>query len=131
MRDWKGTLGRLVIVAVAAVLIGGGMAPPAEARQQRPEAEYANAFIGMCIKDGGDPVVWTYDDGSVIVSCVGLLPGGGTWVCRFRGNSQTCFSKITPAGDLTVPEPSEQALAPAAEESAPVSPSAVTAAADS
>lgn len=116
-----------MILALAAILIGGGLAAPAEARQQHPEAEAANAFIALCFKDGGDPVVWTYDDGSVIVSCVGLLPGGGTFVCKYVGQSSFCFSKVTPAGDLTVPEPGEHALAPAAEEPAPVGSPTVTA----
>lgn len=128
MRKLIGTLGRIVLVAVAAVLIGGSLAAPAEARQ-RPEATEANGFIDFCFSSGGDPIVTTYDDGQVIVACTNL-PGTGTYVCSFVGTTRDCWIKAAPAPGSTLPtlDPNDlSTFEPVAAEPAPVSPPVATA----
>lgn len=126
MRSVIGTLGRITMVAVAAILIGGYLAPSVEARQ-RPEATAANEFIDFCFGSGGDPDVLTYPDGQVIVICSGL-PGTGDYVCSFVGMTRDCWIRDapTPGGNLPVLEPGDLSNF----EPAPMSPSAAAAPAD-
>lgn len=76
-------------------LIGGGLYALVQLRvgaptgaRQRPAAQGANEFIDFCFRSGGDPTVFTGDDGSVIVVCRGL--NGHTYTCVFEGTSHSC-----------------------------------------
>lgn len=126
MRGLIGMLGRVVMVAVAAILIGGNLATPVEARQ-RPEATAANEFIDFCFGSGGDPSVFTYPDGQVVVVCSGL-PGSGDYVCSFVGTTRDCWIKGAPAGNLPTLDPGNlPTFEQVADEPAPVSPPAAAA----
>jgi hypothetical protein len=84
-------LGRMMMVAVAVLLISGYSVAPVAA-EQRPEAKEANDFVDFCYQSGGDPTIFTYPDNSIIVVCADL-PGGGDFVCEFVGNSRFCYVK--------------------------------------
>jgi hypothetical protein len=130
MRGLSGAFGRLLLVAVAAILIGGSSAAPAEA-SQRPAAANANAFVTFCFDSNGD--VHVDVDGEVI-RAICTIPGVGHYYCRFEGVSRDCevIPRIqAPAGDQTVPAPGDLlALGAEPEEPAPERSGAVTAAAD-
>ena len=80
---------RTVLATVVAIVIAGSLAAPTEA-EQRPEAKEANDFIEFCFRSGGDPIVLTYPDDSIIVVCQGLT--GGDMKCEFKpGASQDCW----------------------------------------
>lgn len=90
-------------------LIGGSFIALAHLRtgtpaaaNQRAEAKGANEFIDFCFQSGGDPFVFTYDSGQVIVICRDL--NGHRYTCSFEGTSHYCYlDQVTqpgPAGPL-------------------------------
>lgn len=133
MRDWPGILSRLVVVAVAAILLGGGLAAPAEAKQ-RPAAANANAFVTFCFESNGDVFVLVDDDGEVI-RAICTLPGIGHYYCRFEGVSRDCevLGRLQgPGNDHAAPTPEDfialkaEAENPAQERGSTVAPAAGT-----
>jgi hypothetical protein len=125
MRGVIGTLGRLVMVAVAAILIGGSLAAPAVAATRDDGVQQANEFILACVDEDGDPEVIEAGDEIITVSC------------RFsEGHSMDCIwgsatdwapdcaiipSRLVPGGGLPTVDPNDlHTLEPV--EDAPVRP---------
>lgn len=133
MRGLIRFLGRMVLVAVAAILIGGGLAAPAAAKPRSYGVREANDFIAWCVAAGGTPVVTRADEVSIDVTCT--LPDG-TIVNCYWGEGDTdgpwtggCLTTRPVPGGLPTLGPGTLHPVEAVDE-APVGPPAAAAPAD-
>lgn len=128
MRRLIGTLGRLMVVAVVAVLIGGCLAAPAAARSRDDGTQDANDMIEGCVGMGGSPEVLEANEEFIEVAC--KFTDGSQLNCSwYVGNdwSTNCYlqSRTVPGGSLLIVDPGNlPTLQPVANEPVPVSPPA-------
>jgi putative hemolysin len=134
MREWIGFLGRMVMVAVAAILVAGCLAAPAAARTRDDGVQEANEFVAWCFSMGGEAEVLEAGDSGLRVRC--QLPDGNDFHCNWVDIDdwqQSCgiASHPIPGGNLPTLEPGDlHGVEPVQGEPAPAAPPDVTAPGD-
>lgn len=134
MRGLIRLLGRMVMVTVAAILIGSGLAAPAAAKTRDDGVQEANDFILACVRLGGDPEVTEVNDDVLIAECrfsEGTLMECIWGVATDWARDCAIFHGRLVSGGLPTFEPDDlHTLEPVRGEPAPVTPAAVTAPGD-